>query len=318
MKKSIFLSRRLPDAGMVLLDHSEFNIDIHAKDTPLPAEELRQRVKNVSGLICLLDDRIDKTLIDAAPQLQVISNTAVGYNNIDIKYARSKGIAVCNTPGILTEATAELAWALLFAIARRIPESDRFMRQGKFTGWQPLLMLGSAISGKTLGVVGTGRIGTAFAMMSKGFNMRVLYNGKKNPVLDKALNAENTDLNTLLRESDFISLHIPMRKSNDHLIGERELSLMKKSAYLINTARGQVVDEAALVRALRNKGIAGAAMDVYEHEPEMTPGLADLDNTVLTPHTGSATTETRNKLAIMAVENCLKILRSESCKNRIV
>lgn len=318
MKKKIFLSRRLPEPGMELLRNSGFEIDIHMQDTPLPAAELQKRVGSAHGLICLLDDKIDKALIDAAPRLEVISNTAVGYNNIDTDHAKSKGIAVCNTPGILTEATAELAWALLFAIARRIPESDGFMRNGKFTGWQPMLMLGGAVSGKTLGVIGTGRIGTAFALMSEGFKMRVLYSGKKNPVLDKELGAQNTDLDTLLRESDFISLHIPLRQNNYHLIGERELSLMKPTAYLINTARGQVMDEAALIRALRQKRIAGAALDVYEHEPEMTEGLAELDNVVLTPHTGSATIETRNKLALMAVENCLKILRGEDCENRVV
>jgi lactate dehydrogenase-like 2-hydroxyacid dehydrogenase len=265
-----------------------------------------------------LDDKIDKTLMDAASKLEVISNMAVGYNNIDTEYAASRGIAVCNTPGILTTATAELAWALLFAVARRIPESDAYMRSGKFSGWQPLLMLGGAVSGKTLGLIGSGRIGTAFALMSKGFRMRVLYNGKRNPLLERKLGAENTDLDTLLRESDFISLHVPLRESNYHLIGKREFSLMKTGAYLINTARGPVIDEAELVRVLKEKRIAGAALDVYEQEPQLTPGLRDLDNVVLTPHSGSATTETRRRLAEMAVQNCLEILRGEACGNRVV
>ena len=303
---------------MCKLKRSEFKVDIHYKETPLSPEQLRKRISDVHGLICLLDDTIDKELIDAAPHLEVISNMAVGYNNIDIEYARSKGIAVCNTPGILTQSTAELAWALLFAIARRIPESDNFMREGKFTGWQPLLMLGGDISGQTLGVIGTGRIGTAFAMMSKGFNMRVIYSGKTNPELDRELGAENVEFETLLRESDFISLHIPLRENNRHLIGKKAFDLMKPTAYLINTARGPVVDEAELIKALKAKRIAGAALDVYEDEPRLKEGLTELDNVVLTPHTGSATVPVRNRLAVMAIDNCLNILRGEHCENRIV
>ena len=318
MNKKIFLTRRLPEAGMETLKNSGFEADIHNSDATLEAQALRKGVRDVQGLICLLDDRIDRRLIDAAPQLEVISNSAVGYNNIDIEYAQSKHIAVCNTPGILTETTAELAWALLFAAARRIPESDRFVRAGRFTGWKPMLMLGSDIHGKTLGVIGTGRIGTAFARKSKGFNMRILYSGKRNPELEKELGAEHAGLETLLRESDFVSLHIPMRKENYHLIGEKELNMMKTSAYLINTARGAVVDEEALVEALKSNRIAGAGLDVYEHEPALTPGLTELSNVVLTPHTGSASTATRNIMAKMAVENCLKVLRGEACENRVV
>jgi lactate dehydrogenase-like 2-hydroxyacid dehydrogenase len=318
MPKKIFLSRIIPNAGIELLNNSEFQIDILDAKKPLSPEALRLRVKDVHGLICLLDDKIDPALIDSAPDLEVISNMAVGYNNIDTAYAKSKNIKVCNTPGILTQSTAELAWALLFAIARRIPESDTFMRKGKFTGWMPMLMLGSDIKGQTLGVIGTGRIGTAFALMSKGFNMRVLYSGKPNPILDNELNAENVDQDTLIRESDFISLHVPLRPENHHLISKREFKMMKSTAYLINTSRGPVVDEVELVRILKEKRIAGAALDVYENEPALTPGLSDLENIVLTPHTGSATVEVRNTLAIMAVENCLRILRGEEEKNRVV
>ena len=318
MSKKIFLSRIIPEPGMELLKSSEFDVEILYSEKPLSPAELQKKVKNVHGLICLLDDKIDQDLIDAAPNLEVISNMAVGYNNIDFNYAGSKGIAVCNTPGILSRSTAELAWALLFAIARRIPESDTFMRKGKFTGWMPLLMLGGDISGQTLGVIGTGQIGTAFALMSKGFNMRVLYSGKPNPVLDKELNAQNVDQDTLIRESDFISLHVPLRPENYHLIGKREFGMMKPTAYLINTARGPVVDEKELVRVLKEKRIAGAALDVYENEPDLSPGLEELDNVVLTPHTGSATVPVRNKLAIMAVNNCFRILRGEKGENRIV
>jgi len=303
---------------MELLKNSEFDVEILYSEEPLAPTELRRKAQNIHGLICLLDDKIDKALIDAAPNLEVISNMAVGYNNIDFNYAKTKGIAVCNTPGILSQSTAELAWALLFAIARRIPESDTFMRKGKFTGWMPLLMLGGDISGQTLGVIGTGQIGTAFALMSKGFHMRVLYSGKPNPLLDKELNAENVDQETLIRESDFISLHVPLRAENHHLIAKREFEMMKPTAYLINTSRGPVVDEKELIRVLKEKRIAGAALDVYENEPDLSPGLDELDNVVLTPHTGSATVPVRNELAVMAVENCLRILRGEAGKNRVV
>ena len=318
MAKKIFLSRIIPDVGIELLNNSEFEVDILYAKEPLSSQELRKKVKNVHGLICLLDDKIDPALINSAPDLEVISNMAVGYNNIDTTYAKSNNIKVCNTPGILSQSTAELAWALLFAIARRIPESDTFTREGKFTGWIPMLMLGGDIKEQTLGVIGTGHIGTAFALMSKGFNMQVLYSGKSNPVLDKELKAKNVDQDTLIRESDFISLHVPLRPENHHLISKREFEMMKSTAYLINTARGPIVDEKELVRILKAKRIAGAAMDVYENEPALTPGLTDLENVVLTPHTGSATVEVRNTLAIMAVENCLRILRGEEGENQVV
>ena len=318
MAKKIFLSRIIPKAGMDMLRKSEFDVEILQSDKPLSPEKLKNKVKDIHGLICLLDDKIDPSLLDAAPKLEVVSNMAVGYNNIDTNYAAKKGIAVCNTPGILTVSTAELAWALLFAIARRIPESDNFMRKGKFSGWMPMLMLGGDISNQTLGVIGTGRIGTAFALMSKGFNMRVLYSGKTNELLNKELNAQNVDQDTLIKESDFISLHVPMRPENHHLIGKREFDMMKSSAYLINTARGPIVNEKELIDALKNRVIAGAALDVYENEPEMEAGLSELDNVVLSPHTGSATIPVRNKLAVMAVDNCLRILRGQEGDNRIV
>lgn len=318
MAKKIFLSRIIPQAGIEILNNSEFDVEILQQEAPLPPEFLQEKLKTVHGLICLLDDKIDSKIIDAASQLEVISNMAVGYNNIDIEYAKKKGITVCNTPGILSQSTAELAWALLFAIARRIPESDKFMRNGNFTGWMPMLMLGSDIAGQTLGVIGTGRIGTAFALMSKGFNMRVLYSGKPNPILDKDLNAHNVDQDTLIQESDFISLHVPLRPENHHMIGKHEFNMMKTTAYLINTARGPVVDEKELVKALKANRIAGAALDVYENEPILAEDLSKLDNVVLTPHTGSATVSVRNRLAIMAVENCLTILRGQKGENRVV
>ncbi|MDZ7820858.1 MAG: D-glycerate dehydrogenase [Candidatus Marinimicrobia bacterium] len=317
MQKKIFLSRRIPRAGMDLLKTSGFLTDIHEHDDPLPPKALRERVKDVHGLICLLDDRIDRSLMDAAPKLEVISNSAVGFNNIDIDHARSRNIAVCN-PRHPDRNHGRTRLGPAFCRSAPHPGIRCLCAGRKIHGWKPMLMLGSDIHDKALGVIGTGRIGTAFALRSKGFNMRILYSGKPNPVLDRELGAENVGLETLLRESDFISLHIPMRKSNYHLLGKKEFSMMKDSACLINTARGPVVDEAALVEALRAREIAGAGLDVYEHEPELTPGLKALTNVVLTPHTGSASTSTRDAMATMAVENCLNVLRGEKCGNRVV
>ncbi|HHT9145183.1 MAG TPA: 2-hydroxyacid dehydrogenase, partial [Candidatus Wunengus sp. YC61] len=211
----------------------------------------------------------------------------------------------------------DMAWALLFAITRRIVEGDRLTRAGKFTGWAPMMLLGGDFIGKTLGVVGAGRIGTAMAMRSRGWCMKVLYTtqSNKNAVLEEMLGAKRVDLETLLKESDFISIHIPLSEKTKHLIGAKELSFMKKAAYLINTARGAIIDESALVNALKNKQIAGAGLDVYEEEPKLKPGLAELDNVVLVPHLGSATVETRTKMAVMTAENIIAVLNGQKPKN---
>ncbi|MCM8815819.1 MAG: NAD(P)-binding domain-containing protein, partial [Candidatus Omnitrophica bacterium] len=247
-----------------------------------------------------------------APDLEVISNLAVGYNNIDVEAATRRKIVITNTPGVLTDATADLAWALLFSVARRVVEADRFTRDGKFRGWLPDLFLGMEITGKTLGVVGAGRIGSNFARKAKCFSMRILYYDKKrNYQLEQDTRALFVDLETLLKESDFISLHVPLLPETRHLIGERELALMKKTAILINTSRGPVVDEKALANALKEKKIWGAGLDVYENEPVIEPELISLDNVVLLPHIASATFETRTKMGIMAAENILAFFRGE-------
>jgi lactate dehydrogenase-like 2-hydroxyacid dehydrogenase len=258
-------------------------------------------------------------LINEAKNLKIIANYAVGYDNIDVKAATAKGIVVTNTPGVLTDSTADMAWALLFSITRRIVEGDRLTRAGKFTGWAPMLLLGGDLVGKTLGIIGAGRIGTAMAMRSRGWNMRILYTtqSSRNAVLEETLGAKRVDLETLLKESDFISLHTPLSEKTRHLIGSREFSIMKRTAYLINTGRGAVIDEVALVNALRNKQIAGAGLDVYEEEPKLKPGLAELDNVVLTPHLGSATVETRTKMSLMVAENIIAVLNKQKPKNCI-
>ena len=307
----IFVTRKIPEAGLDLL-RKEHEVEVNPYDRVLTKEEIIQGVKGKDGLLCLLTDTIDEEVINSEPRLKMIANYAVGYNNIDVEAATKKGIPVSNTPGVLTDTTAEMAWALLFSTARRIVEGDRFTRAGRFKGWSPMLMLGQDVTGKTLGVVGAGRIGTAFALKSKGFNMKVLYvNTKKNVTLEQELNAEKVELDRLLKDSDFVSLHVPLVKSTYHLIGEKELRMMKKTAVLINTSRGPVVDEKALIKALKNRWIFAAGLDVYEHEPEIPDELKKLDNVVLQPHSASATFETRTRMAVTAAENMLIGLKGE-------
>lgn len=313
----VFVTRRIPEEGVNILSKACSGLEVYANDSPISREELLDRVKGKDGILCLLSEKIDEELMEAGGSLRVISNYAVGYDNIDVEEATRRGIIVTNTPGVLTEATAEMAWALLFSISRRVVEADKLMRQTNgFKGWEPMLLLGEGVSGKTLGIIGAGRIGQAMARMSRGFNMRVLYLSRsRKEDFEKELGAKRVELDTLLRESDFVSLHVPLTQETYHLIGARELSMMKNTAYLVNTSRGPVVDEKALVEALRDKRIAGAGLDVYEEEPKLSPGLVELDNVVLAPHLGSATTETRRNMAIMAAEDLIAGLRGETPKN---
>jgi glyoxylate reductase len=317
----IFVTRKIPEPGLKLLrKHHEIELNPH--DRVLTKEEIIQGIKGKDGLLCLLTDPIDRKVIGSEPNLKMIASYAVGYNNIDIKAATKRGIPVSNTPGVLTDATSDMAWALLFSVARRIVEADKFTRAGKFKGWGPMLMHGQDVANRTLGVIGAGRIGTAFALKSKGFNMNVLYvDEKKNETLEKEVNAKKVTFDELLKKSDFISLHVPLMPSTHHLIGEKELKMMKKNAVLINTSRGPVVDEKALVFALKEKQIFGAGLDVYEHEPEITEELKKLDNIIIQPHSASATIETRTKMAIMAAENMVAGLKGEiptNCVNKEV
>ncbi|HIH00216.1 MAG TPA: D-glycerate dehydrogenase [Thermoplasmata archaeon] len=301
----IFVTRQIPQPGLDALK-KEFTIDMNLSDRVLTKEEIIKGIKDKDGLLCLLTDPIDKDVIYAEPSLKMIASYAVGYDNIDIAAATKRGIPVSNTPGVLTETTAELAWALLFSVTRRIVEGDTFTRTGNFKGWAPMLMLGQDVSQKTLGVIGTGRIGTAFALKSKGFHMNVLYTDEqRNEQLEQQLGARRVPLITLLKESDFISIHVPLTKETFHLIDEKELRLMKKTAVLINTARGPIINEKALTRALSEQWIFGAGLDVYEKEPEISEELKRLDNVVLQPHVGSGTIETRTKMALMAAENMI-------------
>jgi lactate dehydrogenase-like 2-hydroxyacid dehydrogenase len=284
-------------------------VEVNPHDRVLARQELLQAVVGRDGVLCLLTDRIDTEVLDAARGCKVFANCAVGYDNIDVPAATARGIAVTNTPGVLTDATADLTWALIFAVARRVVEGDRCVRAGEFKGWAPMLLLGGDITGQTLGIVGAGRIGQAVARRSVGFGMKVLYtNPSPRPELEREVGAKRVGLDEVLRESDFVSIHCPLTEETTHLIGRRELGLMKPSAYLINAARGPIVDERALVEALQEKRIAGAGLDVYENEPALAPGLADLPNVVLLPHLGSASTGTRTRMATMAAENLLAVL----------
>lgn len=320
MKKfNVYVTRPIPEAGLKLLRKEIGEFEMNPHDRGLTRKELLKKVKGRDGILCLLTEKVDAELMDAAgPQIKIFSNMAVGFDNFNIPEANKRKIFLTNTPGVLTETTAEMAWALLFSTARRIPESDKFTRAGKFKGWGPLMFLGLDVSGKTLGVVGAGRIGAAFAMMSKGFKMKVLYyDNFSNETLEKELGAKKVDFQTLLKESDFISLHVNLTQATRHLIGKRELEMMKPTAVLINTSRGPVIDEKALVEALKTKKIFGAGLDVYENEPKLAAGLAKLPNTVLPPHLASATIETRNNMATLAAENLVAGLRGEKPKSLV-
>ena len=312
-KERVFITRVIPDDGLKIVD--EFcHMEVSDYDGVLSRQVLLDKVKGIDGLLSLLTDTIDREVMEmAGPQLQVISNYAVGFNNIDVAEATKRGILVTNTPGVLTETTADLAWSLLMSSARRIVEGDKFLRAGKFRGWEPMLLLGTDVHGSTLGLIGFGRIGQSMARRAKGFNMKVIYYDRVrvSQRLEEEFNASYRQLYDLLQESDFVSIHAPLTEETFHLIGEKELKMMKKESYLINTARGPIVDEKALAKALRQKWIRGAALDVFENEPAVEPELLDLDNVVIVPHIGSASYQTRTKMAIMAAQNLVSALKGE-------
>lgn len=276
-----------------------------------------ERLKDADAVVTQLRDPVDKEFIDAGKKLKIIANYAVGFNNIDVEYAKQKGIYVTNTPDVLTEATADIAWALILAVARKIIPADKFTREGKFEGWKPNLFLGYEIYGKTLGIIGMGRIGKAVARRAMGFGMKIIYHNRKRVEDDYKYNAKYVDLETLLKESDYISINAPLTNETYHLLNKERLSLLKKNAILVNTARGPIIDEKALYELLKDGKIAGAGFDVYENEPEITKGLEKLDNVVLLPHIGSATYETREKMSIMVAENIIDALEGKIPRNLV-
>ena len=312
-KPRVMISRALPEE-VIARARSRADVDLHAGDKPLSKTELIARVKDREGLVCLITDTIDSSVFESCPDLKVVSNVAVGFNNIDVAAATKRGVVVTNTPDVLTETTADFAWTLLMATARRLVEADRYVRDGKFTQWEYMVLLGGDVHDKTLGIIGFGRIGRAMARRALGFNMRVLYQDAvaADPATERELRATRTDTATLLRDSDFVSIHTPLLPDTRHLINAQSLRTMKKTAYLINASRGPVVDEAALVQALKEGWIAGAGLDVFEEEPKVHPGLMGLSNVVLAPHIASASSDTRIKMAALAVDNCLAVLEGQT------
>jgi len=312
----VLVTGRLPETVLSLIEQ-EHHVEINRQDEPMDWERIVASVTDKDGLLCMITDRIDSELINSAPNLKIIANYGVGFNNIDIDAATARGIPVTNTPGVLTDSTADLTFALILAIGRRLVEGDKITRAGEFKFWAPLHFIGQDISGKSLGIIGLGRIGRAVAKRASAFDMQVLYHSRQqlDPARERTLQVEYAGLEYLLKTADFVSLHVPLTMQTTHLIGKKELRLMKPSAYLINTSRGPVVDEKALLNALENREISGAGLDVYENEPELTPGLAELDNVILLPHVGSATIETRTKMALMAAENLLAGLKDETPPN---
>lgn len=304
---NILITQALPDAALAPL-RTRYSVDIGSPSAPMPKKLLMERIAAIDGLIPTISDTIDASLLEKAERLRIIANYGVGYNHIDVEAATRRGILVTNTPDVLTDATAELAFALMLATARRIVEADRRMRSGQFRYWAPLDFLGTELSGKTLGIVGYGRIGRAVARRARAFDMRLLCTNRSpiDPKITQEDAVTQVDIDTLLATSDVVSLHVPLTSETAHTIARPQLARMKPTAILINTSRGPVVDETALVEALKSGTIAAAGLDVYENEPSMAPGLSELPNVVLLPHIGSATIETRTRMAELAVGNLIE------------
>jgi glyoxylate reductase len=307
-KPQVLLTKRIPSSAFARLDEA-CDVDLNDRDSDLTHDELIERVRGKQGVITLLTNTVNRQVLEAGTDLKVVANIAVGYNNIDVAAAREHGVVVTNTPDVLTESSADLTWALILGITRRIVEGDRLVRAGKWKGWALDFMLGTELAGKQLGIVGFGRIGRAVAARASVFGMRVAYMSR---TAQNVSGAEAMPLDRLLATSDVVSLHCPLTPDTRHLIDQPALARMKRSAYLINTSRGPVVDEAALAWALKNRIISGAALDVYEEEPKVHRDLLTLENVVLAPHLGSATTETRTAMADLAVRNLIAVLSGEA------
>jgi len=318
-KPKVYCTRKLFDPAMEILE-SVADVRFWDEEIPPPRDVLLNEVRDVDGLCCLLTEKIDRELFDVAKNLKVVSQVAVGYDNIDVKAATEKGIYVTNTPGVLTETTADFAWTLIMAVARRVVEADKFIRNGKWDiPWSLTMFLGNDVYGKTLGIIGLGRIGSAVARRAKAFNMRVIYyDAFRNEQREKELGVEYKEFKDLLKEADFISIHVPLTPETRHLFNEEAFKTMKRTAYLINTSRGPVVDEKALYKALTEGWIKGAGIDVHEKEPTPKDNpLLTLDNIVVTPHIASASVETRVKMATMAAENLVSVLQGKIPPNLV-
>jgi glyoxylate reductase len=315
----VFVTRKIPDAGLNLLKEKH-EVEVFSSEKNPTKAQLIKGAQDADALIPLLSDEIDDEVMEKCSNLKIIANYAVGYDNIDLKAAQKHDIYVSNTPGALTETTADMTWTLLMAAARRVVESDNYVRELKFDSWGPELLLGQKVYGKTIGIIGFGRIGQAVAKRAHGFDMEVLYN-KRTPLTEKEereLGAKYADLEDLLTQSDFVTINAALNDSTYHLIDEKELKMMKDNAVLVNTGRGPIINEKLLAQALADQEIFAAGLDVYEKEPEVYPKLLELDNVVLTPHTGSATIDARNKMAEMAAENVIAVLSGKKPKNQVV
>jgi glyoxylate reductase len=317
-KPALFSTRPLFPAARTILDQN-FAVDYWTPPERISREELLKRVADKEGLICLLTEKVDEGLLSTTTKLRIASTVSVGYDNIDVAACTKHKVVATNTPGVLDDTTADFAWTLLMAIARRLLEGDAWMRAGTWPGWDLDQLVGGDVWGKTIGILGFGRIGRGVARRAQGFQMRVLYSDavRASAEVEKELNAEFVDRDKLFRESDFISLHVPLLPDTRHLISKDNLEKMKRTAFLVNTSRGPVVDEAALAEALENKKIAGAALDVFEHEPKVHPALLTRKDVILTPHIASASVDTRTKMAVMAANNVVAFFEGRRPPNAI-
>lgn len=311
--KKVLITRKIPHKAIELL-RENLEIDYYDSDRALTKDELLERIKDKDGVLCQLTDIIDEEVLESVKdKCKIFANYAVGYNNIDIDAATKRKIIITNTPGVLDDATADLAWSLLFSAARRVPEADRYVRARNFNSWKATLFLGHEITGKTLGVVGAGRIGTNFASKAKGFKMKIIYaSTSRNEEFEKATGGRFVSKEELFKEADFISLHVPLFPSTKHYVSDKEFDMMKETAILINTSRGPVVDEKALVRALKEGKIWAVGLDVFEKEPQIEEELYIMENVVLLPHIGSATIETRTEMGMIAARNIIKVLKGQT------
>lgn len=304
----VFVTSKIPEIGIQLLQ-KKYDVKIYSKPNPIPRKDLIEGIKKCAGLISLLTDNIDKEIIDSMQNCKVIANYAAGYNNIDVVYAKSKGIVVTNTPDVLTDSTADLAMALTLSCARRIVEGEDMMREKKFSGWHPMLLRGIELKDKIFGILGAGRIGTATAIRAAAFGCKIFYySNHQNAILEQKTGAKKISLNALLKKSNIISIHLPLHVKTNKLLSREKLELLKPSSILINTARGEIVDEKYLVKMLESGRIYAAGFDVYENEPNVNPKLLKLKNAVLLPHLGSATIESRNAMSLLAVKNIDAVL----------
>lgn len=313
----IFVTRMIPQPGIDKLKSAFDDVEVFSENRDLTKAELINSMQGCDVLLSILTNPIDNEVIDSNPHLKGICNYAVGYNNIDVEYAKTQNIAVTNTPDVLTDTTADLTWALIMSAARRVLEGDQMMRNNFYAGWEPMMLLGQDVHHKVLGIIGMGRIGQAVAVRAVGFGMRIIFHNSNCPVANLPFEAECVDLDNIYKEADFITIHAPLTPQTRHLVSDREFGLMKRTAVLINTARGPIVDENALVRALKEHQIFAAGLDVYESEPAMTEGLADLPNVVILPHIGSASIETRTNMALLAAENAVLILNNQPPKTPV-